>query len=111
MTARRRLLQRCLDRLGVLNRANGVRMIESRQAHLDSRLQTTIHHSIDELPEGLWDGTMGHDHPMKSACFIRVLEQAFPERRFAYMVVRNGDRVVGVSWLSYMSLDISFYLD
>ena len=109
--APRSLMRRCLGQLAPppcpdrwLNTAS------PQQTDAESGLETTTHHAIDELPGGLWDATIGRVHPMKSARFVRLLEQAFPERRNAYVLVRSGDRVVGLAWLSCMSLDISFYL-
>ncbi|NMO15931.1 GNAT family N-acetyltransferase [Pyxidicoccus fallax] len=66
--------------------------------------------SIREVPRALWDEKVAQGHPFKSAAFLACLEEAFPERKFAYVVVSRGEDVVGLAVVTEERLDLTLML-
>ncbi|HZI12576.1 MAG TPA: GNAT family N-acetyltransferase [Myxococcus sp.] len=66
--------------------------------------------SIREVPQALWDEQVARGHPFKSAAFLSCLEDAFPERKFAYLMVERGQDIVGLAVLTEERLDLTLLL-
>ena len=69
-----------------------------------------VYDSVMDLQPNLWDEKIAQGHPYKSGRFMRVLEESFPERIFAYLVFRTGDRIVAASVLTFEHYDLALML-
>lgn len=66
--------------------------------------------SIRDVPGTLWDDTVARGHPFKSSAFLSCLEDAFPERRFAYVLLSRGAHVAGLAVVTEERLDFTLRL-
>ncbi len=73
---------------------------------LDLRVVT----SIRDVPGTLWDDTVARGHPFKSTTFLSCLEDAFPERRFAYVLLSRGGHVAGLALITEERFDLGMRL-
>lgn len=66
--------------------------------------------TVRAVPQALWDEKIAAGHPLKTAAFFACIEDAFPERRFTYLVLSSGDEVVGLAVVTEERLDLSLVL-
>ncbi|CAM4154696.1 GNAT family N-acetyltransferase [Corallococcus exiguus] len=71
---------------------------------------TRIHSSIQHVPQALWDEKLAQGHPFKSAAFLSCLEDSFPERKFGYLVMSQGEDVVGLAVITEERLDLTLLM-
>jgi predicted N-acyltransferase len=62
--------------------------------------------TIREVPQAVWDARVAQGHPFKSATFLACLEDAFPERTYGYLVISQGEDVVGLAVITEERLDL-----
>ncbi|WP_163998745.1 GNAT family N-acetyltransferase [Pyxidicoccus caerfyrddinensis] len=66
--------------------------------------------SIRDVPGTLWDDTVARGHPFKSSTFLSCLEDAFPDRRFAYVLLSRGGDVAGLALVTEERFDLGMRL-
>ncbi|WP_375746164.1 GNAT family N-acetyltransferase [Corallococcus interemptor] len=71
---------------------------------------TRIVPSIQQVPQALWDEKLAQGHPFKSAAFLSCLEDSFPERKFGYLVMSQGEDVVGLAVITEERLDLTLLM-
>ncbi len=71
---------------------------------------TRIVPRIQDVSRALWDEKVAQGHPFKSAAFLACLEDSFPERKFGYLVMSQGEDVVGLAVITEERLDLSLLL-
>jgi hypothetical protein len=73
---------------------------------LDIRVVT----SIRDVPGTHWDDTVARGHPFKSSAFLSCLEDSFPERRFAYVLLSRARSLVGLALITEARFDLGLRL-
>lgn len=71
---------------------------------------TRVVTTIREVPQAPWDEKLAQGHPFKSAAFLSCLEDSFPERKFGYLVMSQGEDVVGLAVITEERLDLSLLM-
>ena len=66
--------------------------------------------TIREVPQAVWDARVAQGHPFKSATFLACMEDAFPERTYGYLVISQGEDVVGLAVITEERLDLCLML-
>ncbi|QSQ24452.1 GNAT family N-acetyltransferase [Pyxidicoccus parkwayensis] len=73
-------------------------------------LEVRVVASIRDVPGTHWDDTVARGHPFKSSAFLSCLEDAFPERCFAYVLMLRGGRLVGLALVTEERFDLGLRL-
>lgn len=77
---------------------------------MDNGFTCSLHSSIVDLPDSVWDTHIAGNHPMRSSRFFHCLEKSFPDRRFSYFLIKKDTDLVGLGIITEEDLDTTLLM-